>query len=164
MPNNHLKFIKWVIEGRIAGSSYPITHELLLLPKFNIKMVINLTRRGIPNRIKERLKKNGVEFKRFPIRDFGIPSKDVIKHYLQSVCETIQKGEAVLTHCIAGCGRTGTMIGLFLVSHGYSPEKAINLIHMALGDNCPETSNQIKLLYHQKKSCPNFSKCHGFIH
>lgn len=162
-PNEKLKFIKWVIEGKLAGSSFPITHELLLLPKFNVKLVINLTRRDIPNKLKEQLRKNGVEFKRLPIRDFGIPDKVTIKNYLQSVCETSDKGGAVLTYCIAGCGRTGTMIGLFLVSHGYSPEKAINLIHNVLGTNCPETNSQIELLYKQKEKCPNSLVCNGLI-
>ncbi|MFX0170682.1 MAG: dual specificity protein phosphatase family protein [Candidatus Hodarchaeota archaeon] len=162
-PNENIKFIKWVIEGKLAGSSFPITHELLSLLKINVKLVINLTRRDIPNKLKERLRKYGVEFKRLPIRDFGTPDKITIKHYLQSVCETINKGGAVLIHCIAGCGRTGTMIGLFLVSHGYSPDKAINLIHNSLGTNCPETNSQIELLYKQKEKCPNLSVCNGLI-
>jgi protein-tyrosine phosphatase len=134
-----------------------------LLPKLKVKLVIKLTRRGISNKLKEPLRENGVEFKELSIRDFGIPDENTIKQYLQSICETINKGGAVLIHCIAGCGRTGTMIGLFLVSHSYSPEKAINLIHNVLGANCPETNSQIELLFKQKEKCPNFSACNDLL-
>ncbi|MFX0126396.1 MAG: protein-tyrosine phosphatase family protein, partial [Candidatus Hodarchaeota archaeon] len=107
--------IKWIIPGKLAGSSFPLSNELLDFPKLNIKMVVNLTSQGLPNRLKEKLRASGMIFKRFSIPDFGIPTPKIIIEYLQTVCEIIQQEQAVLTHCIAGCGRTGTMIGLFLV-------------------------------------------------
>ncbi len=163
MSRNQKALIKWLIEDKLAGSPFPLSREVLKLPELKIRLVINLTSRGISNRVKEQLKPSGVKWKRLSIPDFGVPEPSIIKKYLQSVCETIQQEQAVLTHCIAGCGRTGTMIGLFLVTHGYSPAETIEILHRNLGEGCPETHKQIELLHQYRKKCPNYSHCKGSI-
>ncbi|MFX0208329.1 MAG: protein-tyrosine phosphatase family protein [Candidatus Hodarchaeota archaeon] len=157
------QIIKWIIPGKLAGSPFPLSKELFILPELNLMLVVNLTSRGLPNSLKERLKSSGVTFKRFSVPDFSIPTQDTIKYYLQIVCETLQQEQAVLTHCIAGCGRTGTMIGLFLVTHGYKSIEALKIIHEALGEGCPETGKQLALLHQYRKKCPNYSQCKGQI-
>lgn len=157
------QIIKWIIPGKIAGSPFPLSKELISLPDLNLMLVVNLTSQRLPNSLKEQLKTSGIRFERFPVPDFGIPSQDTIKHYLQIVCETLQHEQAVLTHCIAGCGRTGTMIGLYLVTHGYSSREALEIIHRVLGEECPETENQLALLHQYRRKCPNYSQCNGQI-
>ncbi|MFX1283084.1 MAG: dual specificity protein phosphatase family protein [Promethearchaeota archaeon] len=157
------QIIRWIIPGKLAGSPFPLFKELGILPQLNLMLVVNLTSRGLPNSLKEQLKTSGVKFKRLSIPDFGIPTEDTINHYLQIVCETLQNEQAVLTHCIAGCGRTGTMIGLFLVTHGYKSTEALEIIHGALGEGCPETENQLALLHQYRGKCPNSSRCKGLI-
>jgi atypical dual specificity phosphatase len=161
MIDNISNHFKWILEGKLAGSPYPNFKNIQLLENSNIKTIVNLTKHGIPNRVKNQLNSFGITWKRFPIRDFGIPSQATINNYLQCVCESIQKNEAVLTHCIAGCGRTGTMIGLYLITHGHSSMQAIELIHDILGKDCPETKDQIQLLKNYRRNCPNFSQCEG---
>ena len=163
MSKDQASLINWVISGKLAGSPFPLSRELFTLPEQKIMLVVNLTTRGIPNSVKEPLKKRGVNFKRCTIPDFGVPKPNTIEQYLQSVCETIQQGKAALTHCIAGCGRTGTMIGLFLITHGYSTLEALEIIHGVLGEQCPETKQQIELLHQYGKKCPNYSQCKGQI-
>ncbi|MFX1515716.1 MAG: dual specificity protein phosphatase family protein [Promethearchaeota archaeon] len=153
--------INWIVPGKLAGSPYPYSNELLTLPSLNLMLVVNLTSRGIPNSLKKQLKAHSVDFKRYSIPDFGLPTPQTIHQYLQTVCETLQKGRGVLTHCIAGCGRTGTMIGLFLVTHGYSSEKALEIIHDVLGEQCPDTNEQTSLIHQYKGKCPNHSQCKG---
>jgi atypical dual specificity phosphatase len=153
--------LNWVIPGKLAGSSFPLSNDLLSLPNLNITLIVNLTSRGLPNNLKKQLRENNVEFKRFAIPDFGLPTPKIIQQYLQSVCKTLQQNQAVLTHCIAGCGRTGTMIGLLLVTHGYSSEKALKTIHDVLGKECPDTKKQTRLILEYRKKCPNYSQCRG---
>ncbi|MFW9903228.1 MAG: dual specificity protein phosphatase family protein [Candidatus Thorarchaeota archaeon] len=155
--------INWVIPGKLAGSSFPLSNDLLSLPNYNLTLVINLTSRGLPNSLKKELRKGNVDFKRFPIPDFGLPSPEIIHQYLQTVCKALRENQAILTHCIAGCGRTGTMIGLFLVTHGYSSEKALEIIHDVLGERCPDTKKQAKLILEYRRKCPNYSQCKGKI-
>ncbi|MFX0016672.1 MAG: dual specificity protein phosphatase family protein [Promethearchaeota archaeon] len=161
MRNN--KFITWVIPGKLARSPFPLFQELSTLVELNIFLVINLTSQGIPNRLGNQLRASGIRIKRLPIPDFGTPNQNTINQYLQMVCETILQNQAVLTHCIAGCGRTGTMIGLFLITHGYSPLVTLETIHKILGKGCPETEEQIDLLKQYRKKCPNFRQCNGKI-
>jgi atypical dual specificity phosphatase len=163
MPLNNESLFNWVIPNKLAASPFPLTRELFTLPKLNIMLVVNLTKHGISNRFKEQLKSQGVRWKRFFIPDFGIPDSQTIIQYLECVCNTIQKNQAVLTHCLAGCGRTGTMIGLFLVTHGHSPEEALEKIHTAIGEKCPETQKQIQLLYQYNRKCPNYAQCKGAL-
>ncbi|UCG03469.1 MAG: dual specificity protein phosphatase family protein [Candidatus Heimdallarchaeota archaeon] len=153
--------INWIIPGKLAGSAFPLSNEVLSLPKLNLMLIVNLTSHGLPNTLKEQLKDKGVEISRFPIPDFSIPTPNVIHQYLQTVCETLRQDQAVLTHCIAGCGRTGTMTGLFLVTHDYSPEKALEIIHESLGEGCPDTKQQASLLHQYRRKCPNYSQCKG---
>jgi len=153
--------INWVIPRKLAGSSFPYSNELQILPSLNLMLVVNLTSRGLPNRLKKLLRASSVDFKRFPIPDFALPTPQIIHQYLQTVCETLQQDKAVLTHCIAGCGRTGTMIGLFLVTHGFSGEKALEIIHDVLGKTCPDTEKQTSLIHQYQGKCPNYSHCNG---
>lgn len=161
MSKDQKRLINWIIDWKLAGSPFPLSQEVFQLPDLNIRLVINLTSRGIPNRVKEQLKKKGVIWKRLPIPDFGIPDPATVTQYLQSVCETIQQNQAVLTHCIAGCGRTGTMTALFLITHGYSSTEALHVIRGTLGAGCPETKEQLELLHQNMKKCPNYSQCQG---
>lgn len=163
MINNNPTYTRWILAGKLAGSSYPNFKDLRFLQKSNIKMIVNLTKHGIPTRVKNQLLSSGIRWRRFPIRDFGVPSQETINKYLQCVCEVIQRKEAVLTHCIAGCGRTGTMIGLYLITHGHSPRQVLELINQVLGNNCPETADQNQLLDKYRKKCPNFSQCEGSV-
>jgi len=153
--------INWIIPGKLAGCSFPLSNELLTLPSLNLMLVVNLTSRGLPNSLKRKLRASSVDFKRFPIPDFGLPTPQIIHKYLQTVCEALQQDKGVLTHCIAGCGRTGTMIGLFLVTHGYSAEKALEIIHDVLGRGCPDTKKQASLIHQYRGKCPNHSQCKG---
>jgi hypothetical protein len=77
-----------------------------------------------------------------PIRDFSIPSRDALVATLDEIDAEIGSGGLVYVHCWAGCGRTGVVVGAWLVRHGAQPDKALQRIAEARGLGCPQTLEQ----------------------
>ena len=58
--------------------------------------------------------------RRNPVPDLGVPSKNQMVEILDSIDGSIDRGLPVYVHCWGGVGRTGTVIGCYLVRHGLS--------------------------------------------
>lgn len=68
-------------------------------------------------------------YDRFAIPDLGIPdSPDLTNTILDRIDELIAHGTAPYVHCWGGVGRTGTIIGCWLVRHGKSGDEALQTI------------------------------------
>lgn len=59
-----------------------------------------------------------VTFERKPIRDGGVSTREDMVTILDSIDANIRSGKAVYIHCLGGRGRTGTVVGCYLVRHG----------------------------------------------
>ena len=77
-----------------------------------------------------------------PIRDFSIPAPDALVATLDEIDTEIAAGGLVYVHCWAGCGRTGVVVGTWLVRHGVTPNEALQRIADARGLGCPQTLEQ----------------------
>lgn len=66
-------------------------------------------------------------WRRFPIRDFSCPSVDEMTAILDALDSALGRG-AVYVHCLGGSGRTGTVIGCWLVRHGMDCKEALATI------------------------------------
>lgn len=69
-----------------------------------------------------------VEHHRVPIQDRGTPSVEEMTRILDAVDAALGAGKTVYVHCYAGIGRTGTVIGCFLVRHGLTGQEALDEI------------------------------------
>lgn len=68
--------------------------------------------------------------RRFPIEDTEIPpSRELTVAALDEIDRTIADGGVAYVHCLGGIGRTGTIIGCWLVRHGRTGEEALE--HLA---------------------------------
>lgn len=77
-----------------------------------------------------------------PIVDFSIPTRDGLVATLDEIDAELDAGGIVYVHCWAGCGRTGVVVGSWLVRHGASPEDALRVVAETRGLGCPQTLEQ----------------------
>ena len=93
-----------------------------------------------------------VEYRRLAIRDLGIPSVALMREIQQTIAQAIDGGRMVYVHCWGGIGRTGTVVGCYLVESGLSCEDAIPEIRRLRGVSIkaarlsPETGEQRNMI------------------
>lgn len=100
-----------------------------------------------------------IEMLRFAIKDLNIPSESFMIEILNKIDEQIALGKKVYVHCWGGVGRTGTVIGSYLIRHGYStPEKVIDTINYLKRTtniahrSSPETEEQRQFILNWSKN------------
>jgi len=64
-------------------------------------------------------------YHRFAIRDHSVPSVQTMSLILDTIDSAIQSGSPVYVHCWGGVGRTGIVVGCYLVRHGMSAQAAL---------------------------------------
>jgi protein-tyrosine phosphatase len=79
---------------------------------------------------------------RMPIRDMSVPPREALVETLDAIDAELAAGGAVYVHCWAGCGRTGVVVGCWLVRHGLDPHDALARIGETRGLGCPQTLEQ----------------------
>lgn len=89
--------------------------------------------------------------RRMPIRDFSIPTPANMSLILDHLDAALASGHHIYLHCLGGLGRTGTVVGCFLVRHGLSGDEALERIRqLRLASGCspdsPETDAQRDLV------------------
>jgi hypothetical protein len=62
---------------------------------------------------------------RMPIDDLSIPTPEWMKAILDRIDRARAEGKTVYAHCYGGRGRTGTVVGCYLVRHGLSGREAL---------------------------------------
>jgi protein-tyrosine phosphatase len=133
----------WLIEGTLLAGEYPGSpYDLVArenLSKFldaGILTFINLTETREPltsyeDLLDELAAERGLVTKhlRFPICDGSVPvDREVMRQVLSTIRTEIAAGRPVYVHCWGGIGRTGTVVGCWLVEEGLAGSDAIERI------------------------------------
>ena len=157
----------WVTPGRFLAGQYPGGFEReqvrQRMDKFldaGLDTFLDLTKPGelppyesILNE-QARLYEKNVRILRFSITDFGLPSRNGMTSTLDALDAAINEGRNIYLHCWAGVGRTGTVVGCYLVRHGMTGQQALaQLAEWWKTDprrdrfkRSPETDEQVKFI------------------
>ncbi|MBF9238391.1 ADP-ribosylglycohydrolase family protein [Hymenobacter sp. BT683] len=67
-----------------------------------------------------------VRYQRYPIRDVDVPTPAVLEEALAALADSVAAGRKAAVHCWGGVGRTGTVLGCYLVrAHQVSGAEAL---------------------------------------
>jgi protein-tyrosine phosphatase len=85
----------------------------------------------------------GLDFRAFPIPDYGVPSSRTdFARFLGGLETALVSGRNVGVHCRQGIGRSSLAVAALLVSAGVAPEEAFRRIARARGREVPDTDEQ----------------------
>ena len=176
----------WVVPGLIAAGPFPgaldeIKYKLRINTFFDngIRAFINLQEPGemsrsqydfvedyshqFRNLLKMHNEKEipGGLMRRFPITDKNVPSIKLMKQILDEIDKLKSDGIPLYIHCWGGIGRTGTVVGCWLMRHGLAQKNNVldkifdlrrsQVEPTCLAYNSPETEIQERFILDWKK-------------
>jgi len=129
----------WVIPGKLLAGDYPghpydenfTRRKLQALLNAGVNTWLDLTEKGELTPYEPILAEEAgwlerqVTHWRVPIRDFGTPPARTMQNLLNRLDTLLDDGAVVYVHCYGGIGRTGTVVGCYLVRHGLTGEQAL---------------------------------------
>ena len=123
MATRYMNF-GWVLENELGGSQGPASlQDLFFLYQQGVRAVIRMEERTIPADTGGYV---DIVDMYEPVRDFTPPSQEQIQRMIDFINVQTGAGRPVAVSCYAGIGRTGTVLGCYLVSRGAQPSDAID--------------------------------------
>ncbi|HEY3310080.1 MAG TPA: hypothetical protein VGK00_00440 [Anaerolineales bacterium] len=158
----------WVVPGRLLAGEYPAKpyapenarRRLDAFLEAGFDIFVNLTRPDeLPDYAPLLMEQAGYynmtpKCLRFPVGDFGLPTPVQMTAVLDALDAVLEQGSRVYIHCHGGIGRTGTVVGCFLVRHGLTGEQALQQLSRwwksvpksAVHPHSPETNSQAEFI------------------
>ncbi|MCK6480986.1 MAG: dual specificity protein phosphatase family protein [Planctomycetes bacterium] len=110
----------WLVEDRVAGMARPDPSDAARLLDLGVTAVVSLTRRppffDPPP---------GLAVCHLPVVDFMPPTQAQLLEAVSFIEAALASGGKAVVHCVAGYGRTGTVLAAWLVSLGTGPDEAV---------------------------------------
>jgi hypothetical protein len=163
----------WVVPDKFLAGEYPLLRfddsatslRLVALLDAGFDTFIDLTSEGERPEYETQLKEEAeayarrVKHLRFPFADFSIPSREGMRSVLDALDAALAQGSRVYLHCVGGVGRTGTVVGCWLIRHGMQPKDALKKLGELYSKSAqsrrytrsPETDKQINFILNWKE-------------
>jgi hypothetical protein len=157
----------WALPEHLLAGAYPgdrepaVAHrKLCALVDCGIRFILNLMEpterdhRGdlfirYEPMLRAICRQRGVEVtvENMPIRDGGIPTLSIMRDILRKIGDNVASARPAYVHCWGGVGRTGLVVGCFLVSQGLPGDLALARLGALRTDDpigrvSPETEEQ----------------------
>lgn len=120
----------WVVPGKLAGTPMPgvvfdMDYDLAALKRVGVTCLITLTEGDLPQ---DALARHGLTNLHLPIRDREPPTVPQIRMLLIRMEAQLARGDVLAVHCLAGIGRTGTVLAAWLISSGLTAQEALRRV------------------------------------
>jgi len=124
----------WLIESKLAGMPRPgivssLEDDLDGVQALGVDLVITLEE--TPTLPEEALRVRGIANELFPIPDMNAPGLARAIDFCNHLDQLLADGHVVAVHCLAGLGRTGTVLAAYAIWCGANVVEAIELVRSA---------------------------------
>ncbi len=134
----------WIIPHQLAGASYPYT-ELEAFHAAGFRAIVSLV--PVPEPAEVLAERLGFQVLEVPISLFGWPDDDQAREIMEFIDECVKKRQPVVVHCLQGNGRTGAVLGQYLVWTGLSAQESLERVYHAR-DTAFDVEEQVQAVIH----------------
>jgi hypothetical protein len=119
-----------LLAGEYPGSAEPeeAARRIRAFTRHGVTLFVDLTHPGDPLEPYTQLLDAGATRVAHPIVDFGTTTIPNMARILDDIDAAIGRGGTAYVHCWGGIGRTGTVVGCWLMRHGLDGDDAIRRI------------------------------------
>ena len=149
---NNLHSFSWVVPNVLAAMSRPYdsVRTMEFLKDEGISVIITLTEEPLSEAVVEEF---GFAYHHIPVADFAAPTARQIDQFIRVVEKARKTGAKSVVHCLAGRGRTGTMLACYLVSQGCSAAEAIQEIRATRPGSIETYEQESAIRRYARRTC-----------